>query len=166
MRCKKVKMNLEALIDGDLNQEVEHELVNHLDSCKSCREFYEDRLSLKDKLVTLMEDSTRDLILPAVESKTLRPKPAKVKFMYPYRRIAYVAGLFLIIAVGFFLYQRAYRESLMEKSRQILPGQSKSSIQFTATVLGDDKEWIYKKIYFKRYNGDEHSMELTIKKTN
>ena len=101
MDCKEIKVMLNALVDGEVNDSDREIIMSHIAECEDCKKEYEELLAIKDafkKFDTPLDGKLAESTMKEIYKKAYPEK--KKSFLF--RHIGTVAALF-VIAV-FFIY--------------------------------------------------------------
>ncbi|MBN1551814.1 zf-HC2 domain-containing protein [bacterium] len=81
MKCRKFKYWLDEYLDGELPDTVERDLIEHKNSCESCRLVFEKRLKLFAMMKSAKNDCiSQDLADQIMETITAYPMPEKIRY--------------------------------------------------------------------------------------
>jgi ferric-dicitrate binding protein FerR (iron transport regulator) len=106
--CEKYKKFIEEFVDGTISNEQLAELLNHTETCKSCREEFKRYVLLQDVLrhslssQTTAGQASASVMSKLSEKSNRRLQPVLHGTTLPLRRQAAVAAA-IILAVGLFL---------------------------------------------------------------
>jgi len=105
MTCKQCKLNISAMLDGCLDQEVCRQVEAHLESCDACREYYEALFAMRGSLAgrndrPLPEGFEAKLHL-ALEREAAQPRKWKFTQHMPIMAAAAASVLLIAGAISF-----------------------------------------------------------------
>ncbi|MBC7363716.1 MAG: zf-HC2 domain-containing protein [Candidatus Aminicenantes bacterium] len=130
MRCHQAQRLINELLDGELREQDLLQLQAHLDSCRDCRELYEDLKAIKDTVVPVGEmEPSKEVweklksqleaeIIPQLQSgrdaveteKSLEKKPRWFQLPSPVFRYGLASLVFLALMAGAFFLGRQFRQ--------------------------------------------------------
>ncbi|MGQ9801403.1 MAG: anti-sigma factor family protein [Candidatus Saccharicenans sp.] len=131
MRCHQAQRLINELLDGELREKDRSQLQAHLDSCRDCRELYEDLKAIKDTVVPADEmEPSKEVweklksrlqaeVIPQLEERTEAVKQERslgkrtrwFQLPSPVFRYGLVSLVFLALMAGAFFLGRHYRQA-------------------------------------------------------
>ncbi|MBC7349658.1 MAG: zf-HC2 domain-containing protein [Candidatus Aminicenantes bacterium] len=130
MRCHEAQRLINELLDGELREQDQSQLQAHLDSCRDCRELYEDLKAIKDIVVPAGEmEPSKEVweklksrlqveVIPQLQSgrnaveaeKSLEKKASWFQLPSPVFKYGLASLVFLALMAGAFFLGRQYRQ--------------------------------------------------------
>lgn len=120
MTCKKYRKSMSAYLDGEISPSKQAKLSQHLNSCPSCRSYFENLKVIQDKIVSIepveipaeYDQKARALIVQRIAAEQVMMAKAKKKpsFQLMQKRWLMAFPAFLMIILAALLYYQVLKK--------------------------------------------------------